>query len=74
MGPDSDSLYTVGEEVCNPAAGGGWESDVQQFICQYVREYGVKGRAKVNKEQSGIASLFQMGDGGVEHCADSILC
>jgi len=29
MGTNSDSLYAAGEEVSDPAADGGWESNVQ---------------------------------------------
>ena len=46
MKADSDGLWTVSQEVFNPAAGGWGEAKVKQFIYQDVWDDGVEDLVK----------------------------
>lgn len=75
MRAHSNPLRAVTQEVLYPKAGGVWESQVQQFGHQSVREDGIKRRAVVYEKQSCVAPiLLQMCQRGVEDCGNGVLC
>ena len=68
-------LRAICQEVQDPVAEVGRQSQPRQLRLRSVGEDGVKHRAKINKEQPCIAPLLvQVSQSGLEGCCNSILC
>ncbi len=72
---DPHRLRPVRQEVQDPVAEGGAQSECGEFMDQCLWDYGVEGGCEVHEEQTDVRVLaLQMGEGCVNHRGDGVLC
>ena len=54
--PQLHLLPPVGQEVCDPPAGGVRHAQLGELVLQQSRDDGVEGRAEIHKQDPGIGS------------------
>lgn len=54
MFPNSHLLSPVSQEVCNPPAGGFWNTQLGELVLKQGQNYCIECRAEIHKQDPGI--------------------